>query len=692
VVLRFRRAGRAERQQLLWLLVGGLLLILSLFVQSVLPAGVEDLAWSVGLIGALAAIAVAVLRSGVFDVDLVLNRTLVTLILAGLVFVAYLAAVALLGQFELSDRVTVGLVAMISLLAVSAYDAVQRLVNRLLLAGAADPYAVVLRVGGRLDQASSPADALATLVEELRDALRLPYVAIRATVGDLPPLASGAPPDTALSEFPITNQGAKVGTLHVGQRRTQGGRFAPEERTLLEDVCRRAGALVQAAVLVADLQRSRERIVAAREEERRRLRHDLHDGVGPRLAGMALQLDSLTDRLAHDPELAARAERIRELMRATLAEVRQVVDALRPPALDELGLVGALTEQLSAFAVDDAPRPPRHPRADRGRGRPAAAACRRGGRRLPDRRGGRDQRRPARPGPAPRRPADRGAVRAHGRDRRRRHRHPRGGDPGRRPDQHARACHRGRRGAGRARTPRGWHADPRAHPAAAPPRRRFPGARMTTRVVVADDHPVFREGLVVVLADLDDVEVVAEAADGDAAIAAVAEHAPDVVVMDLQMPGVGGIEATRRIVAEHPDVAVLVLTMSADDDSVYAALRAGARGFLLKDADKADLARALAAVSRGEAVFGPKVASSVLSFFAGARSGAAVPFPQLTEREREVLDLMARGLDNPTIARRLFLSDKTVRNRVSAIFQKLDVSSRAEAVAVARDAGLGEGP
>jgi DNA-binding NarL/FixJ family response regulator len=215
---------------------------------------------------------------------------------------------------------------------------------------------------------------------------------------------------------------------------------------------------------------------------------------------------------------------------------------------------------------------------------------------------------------------------------------------------------------------------------------------MTTRVVVADDHPVFREGLVVVLADLDDVEVVAEAADGDAAIAAVAEHAPDVVVMDLQMPGVGGIEATRRIVAEHPDVAVLVLTMSADDDSVYAALRAGARGFLLKDADKADLARALAAVSRGEAVFGPKVASSVLSFFAGARSGAAVPFPQLTEREREVLDLMARGLDNPTIARRLFLSDKTVRNRVSAIFQKLDVSSRAEAVAVARDAGLGEGP
>lgn len=217
---------------------------------------------------------------------------------------------------------------------------------------------------------------------------------------------------------------------------------------------------------------------------------------------------------------------------------------------------------------------------------------------------------------------------------------------------------------------------------------------MSVRVVVADDHPVFREGIVVVIDDLDGVEVVAEAGDGEAAIAAVAEHRPDVVVMDLQMPGTGGVEATRRILQAQPDVAVLVLTMSADDDSVFAALRAGARGYLLKDAGKTDIARAIDAVSRGEAVFGPKVATSVLSYFAAAsaRGQAAVPFPQLTERERELLELLARGCDNPTIARRLFLSDKTVRNRVSTVFSKLQVSSRAEAVAVARDAGMGVGP
>jgi DNA-binding NarL/FixJ family response regulator len=210
------------------------------------------------------------------------------------------------------------------------------------------------------------------------------------------------------------------------------------------------------------------------------------------------------------------------------------------------------------------------------------------------------------------------------------------------------------------------------------------------RVVVVDDHPVYRDGVADALGDEPDLEVVGTAADGEAAVALAARVRPHVVLMDLRMPGGGGLPATAAIAAAHPGTAVVVLTMSDDDDSVFAALRAGARGYLLKESEGADIARAVRAAARSEAVFGPRIADRVLAFFASARArSTVVPFPELTDREREVLDLVAHGLANAQIAARLFLSEKTVRNRVSDVLVKLHAASRAEAVALARDAGLG---
>ena len=209
------------------------------------------------------------------------------------------------------------------------------------------------------------------------------------------------------------------------------------------------------------------------------------------------------------------------------------------------------------------------------------------------------------------------------------------------------------------------------------------------RVVVVDDLPVFRQGLRTLLEDLG-VEVVAEAADGAAGVAAVTEHRPDVVLMDLQMPGVSGVEATRRLTAAMPQVKVLVLTMVDEDQAVFAAVQAGALGYLLKGAGQEEISRALTAVAAGEGVYGPEVARRLRAFFsAGPAAAAATPFPALSDREREVLALVAEGAGNGDIARRLFLSEKTVRNYVSSIFTKLDVDNRAGAIVLAREAGLG---
>jgi DNA-binding NarL/FixJ family response regulator len=211
------------------------------------------------------------------------------------------------------------------------------------------------------------------------------------------------------------------------------------------------------------------------------------------------------------------------------------------------------------------------------------------------------------------------------------------------------------------------------------------------RVMVVDDHPVFRMGMAALLSSLDAIAVVAEAASAPQAVAAADAHPLDVVVMDLHLGDTSGIDATREIVQRHPAVGVLVVTMMDDDDSVFAAMRAGARGYLLKGAAPGEVERAVRAVANGEVLLGPDVAARAMAYLSGARTAGPVPFPDLTDREREVLDLVARGLDNASIARRLALSPKTVRNHLSNILTKLAVADRAQAIVRARDAGLGGG-
>lgn len=213
------------------------------------------------------------------------------------------------------------------------------------------------------------------------------------------------------------------------------------------------------------------------------------------------------------------------------------------------------------------------------------------------------------------------------------------------------------------------------------------------RVLIVDDSAPFREGLRGLLNSVAGMAVIGEAGDGDGAIAQTARLHPDVVLMDLRMPGVDGIEATRRILETSPHIGVLVLTMFEDDDSVFAAMRSGARGYLLKGALRAEILRAVRGVASGEAIFGPAIARRLMQYFAGPRpDGVAAAFPSLTEREREILTLMAEHRTNPEIARRFSLSEKTVRNHVSNIFSKLQVADRAQAVIRAREAGLGGRP
>jgi len=212
------------------------------------------------------------------------------------------------------------------------------------------------------------------------------------------------------------------------------------------------------------------------------------------------------------------------------------------------------------------------------------------------------------------------------------------------------------------------------------------------RVLIADDHPVFRDGLRALVAEADDLVLVGEATTGREAVEQAATGHPSVILMDLRMPDLSGIEATRRILEADPEVAILVVTMSEDDDSLFAAMRAGARGYIPKDAQRGEILQAIRAAAIGEAIFGASIARRLMAFFAGPRRGSTDPFPELTDREQEVLELIAGGRSNTEISRRLGITPKTVRNHAAIVFNKLQVADRAQAIVRAREAGLGREP
>lgn len=213
-----------------------------------------------------------------------------------------------------------------------------------------------------------------------------------------------------------------------------------------------------------------------------------------------------------------------------------------------------------------------------------------------------------------------------------------------------------------------------------------------TRILIAEDSAPFRQGLRNLLQSVDEVEVVGEAISGEETIQRANQLQPDVILMDVQMPGVNGIEATRQIIFASPHIGILMLTMFEDDESVFAALQAGARGYLLKGALKAEIVRAIRGVASGEAIFGPTIAKRLMQYFAAPKPAAPPQaFPELSDREREILNLIAQHYTNVEIAERLHLAPKTVRNHVSNIFSKLQAADRAQAIMRAREAGFGKG-
>ncbi|WP_248828306.1 histidine kinase [Frankia sp. Mgl5] len=354
VVTRLRRSTGVERARLQWLVLGVACLVGATLLGA-LPHGPDaqatGLGMGTGMVLLVAAIGVGAVRHRLFDIGTALSRTLVYGLLTAFLVLAYAATVAGAGALVPGRRIAYGVLAVAALVAAAARDQLQRLVDRLLFGATRDPYAVLAVLRGRPDLATGPMDALSQLADGVREALKVPYVAVESSDERLATIESGTSVGW-LERLPVparTGSG-RAGTLLVG-RRHPADQFTEPERAMFDDIARRAGDLLDAASTQHDLRRSRERLVAAREEERRRLRRDLHDGVGPQLAAMAMQLDGIVEGLAERADPAAeRAALVRDRLRGTVREIRHIVEDLRPPALDEGGLAVALAQAVAPFA------------------------------------------------------------------------------------------------------------------------------------------------------------------------------------------------------------------------------------------------------------------------------------------------------------------------------------------------------
>ncbi len=513
----------------------------------------------------------------------------------------------------------------------------------------------------------------------------------RADEGGVPAPLHQKPP----LRYPITFRGETIGQLEVWLA-SPAAAVTSDVDILLGEIAHRTGSPAHVVRITRDLQHARERLVLAREEERRKLRRNLHDAVGPTLTAIMLKMGALRDRVRQDTASETMVTELREQIRGVVTQIRHVIYDLRPPALEELGLLTTIREQAQQFSVgglevrvsapDFLPLLPaavevasyrivfealnnvaKHSHAtqcdirlriadnlyidviDNGLG-------------LPER-----------PQPG----VGMSSIRE-------------------RVAELGGSCSFKKLPSGGThvvvRLPMFQSTEPaisrQAQPST-PVNHAHDETREPVKVMIVDDHRFFRDGVMNVLKAAEDIQIVAEAATGAEAIELAASKQPTVVLMDLQMPGLSGIETAQRILRVNPYTGIVILTMLEDTDALLATLRVGARGYILKDADDKELLRSIRAVANGEALFGPEVARRLLQYVASVEPASArSAFPELTEREREILALMSQGRSNEDVAGALGTSIKTVRNQVSSILSKLQVTDREEAVARARAVGM----